>query len=289
MGVRIPPPPYPRPDPRCPLLPARSHTPETLVSDPGPRTFAIRRATRTPRTAMAHMTLKELVERNDTGPGRVFDAAIQFLIVLSLVSFSIETLPDLSPRVRAWLDTAEAVVVLIFTAEYLLRLFVADHRLRFVTSFYGLIDLLAIVPFYLATSVDLRSVRVFRLLRLVRALKILRFSRAAHRFQVAFRMIRAELILFLTATAFLLFVSAVGIYYFENPAQPHVYKSIFHALWWSVTTLTTVGYGDMVPLTVGGRIFTVLILLIGLAVVAVPTGLLSSALTRTIDAERRDP
>ncbi|NIM19975.1 MAG: hypothetical protein GTO51_06995, partial [Candidatus Latescibacteria bacterium] len=89
------------------------------------------------------------------------------------------------------------------------------------------------------------------------------------------------------ATVFLLFVSSVGIYYFENSAQPDTFGSIFHAMWWAVATLTTVGYGDICPVTVGGKIFTFLMLMIGLGVVAVPTGLISSAMTRAISEEKR--
>jgi voltage-gated potassium channel len=227
-------------------------------------------------------TLRKIVERNDTAAGRVFDLFIQVLILLSLVSFSIETLPDLSTSTRILLGRLEVITVLIFTAEYLLRLVVADKKLKFVFSFYGLIDLVAIAPFYFTTGVDLRSVRIFRLFRLFRTLKILRHSTALRRFRTAFCMIRTELLMFLTATVFLLFVSAVGIYYFENEAQPEVYKSIFHAMWWSAATLTTVGYGDIYPVTVGGKVFTFLMLMVGLGVVAVPTGLISSAMTKAI-------
>ena len=97
----------------------------------------------------------------------------------------------------------------------------------------------------------------------------------------AFKSIKNELIIFIVGTIFLLYVSAVGIYYFENPEQPEAFKSVFHSLWWAVTTLTTVGYGDMYPITVGGKLFTTMIVFIGMGMVAVPTGLLASALSQT--------
>ena len=233
------------------------------------------------------MSLKDLIDRKDTGPGRLFDWFIQFLIVVSLVSFSIETLPNLSDGTRQFLSYLEVIIVVIFTIEYVLRIIVADSKLRFIFSFYGLIDLLAILPFYVARGIDLRSIRVFRMLRLVRALKILRFSRAVQRFRQAFGMIRAELALFLVATMFLLYVSAVGIYYFENPVQPEQFASVFHSLWWAVATLTTVGYGDIYPVTVGGKIFTFVVLMIGLGLIAVPAGLIASAMTSTITGEEQ--
>jgi len=223
--------------------------------------------------------LKEVVEKSESGLGRVFDLVIQVLIVISLITFSIETLPDLTPETRLVLRRIEVIVVMIFTIEYLLRLFVADRKLKFVFSFYGLIDLLAIFPFYVSRGIDLRSIRVFRLMRLARILKLLRFGKAAQQFKNAYRSIKTELSLFFLMSAFVLYVSSVGIYYFENGAQPEKFASVFHALWWSVATLTTVGYGDIYPITLGGKLFAFVVLMVGIGMVAVPTGLISSALT----------
>lgn len=231
------------------------------------------------------MQIKQIIENNDTVPGKVFDLFIQALIILSLVSFSIETLPDLSENAKLILRITETITVIIFSIEYLLRLFVADKKLKFVFSFYGLIDLFAILPFYIARGIDLRSIRVFRLFRLFRVFKIFRYSNAINRFKNAFTKIKEELIIFLIATGFLLFIASVGIYHFENTAQPEQFKSVFHCLWWAVATLSTVGYGDIYPITVGGKIFTSIIIIIGIGIIAVPTGLLASALTETIKDE----
>ena len=107
------------------------------------------------------------------------------------------------------------------------------------------------------------------------------------RLKTAFLSIKEELVLFVIATSFLLYVASVGIYYFENTAQPEQFKSVFHCLWWAIITLTTVGYGDSYPITVGGKIFTSIIALIGIGVVAVPTGLVASALTKAIEKENQ--
>ncbi len=232
--------------------------------------------------------LRDIVERNDTPAGRRFDFFIEFLIVLSLVSFSIETLPNLSQQTRDVLRWIEIVTVSIFTIEYLLRIIVAEKKLGFIFSFFGLIDLLAILPFYVAQGVDLRSVRAFRLLRLFRAFKLVRYSSAVRRFHKALMIAREELILFGCVTLLLLFLSGVGIYYFENRAQPETFASVFHSLWWAVATLTTVGYGDIYPVTVGGKIFTFFVLIIGLGVIAVPTGMLASALSEARRVEMKD-
>lgn len=232
--------------------------------------------------------IKSIVEDNTSRTGRIFDAAIQLLILYSLVTFCVETLPNLSQNAREWLKVSERITVAIFTIEYLLRIVVADRKRRFIFSFFGLVDFFAIIPFYIAVGIDLRGIRVFRFLRIFRALKALRYNRAIHRFGNALLTIRTELALFTGVTLFLLFVAATGIYYFENPAQPEKFASIFHSLWWAIATLTTVGYGDVYPVTADGKIFTFFMLIAGLGVIAVPTGLLSSALTKTLDAEQEN-
>ena len=224
--------------------------------------------------------LRETVELSDTWGGRVFDLVIQGLIVVSLVSFSVETLPGLSGRAQRILRIIEIVTVAIFTGEYLLRIIVADRKFKFVFSFYGVIDLLAILPFYVCSGVDLRSIRVLRMLRQFRAFKLVRYSKAIQRCHRAFVIAKEELVLFLCVACMLLFFAAAGIYYFENAAQPESFKSVFHSLWWAVATLTTVGYGDVYPVTAGGKVFTFIVLMVGLGVVAVPAGLVASALSK---------
>ncbi len=230
-------------------------------------------------------TLRKIIEGSDTTAGRVFDLSIQCLIVISLVTFSIETLPDLSDTAQMWLRGIEVVTVSIFTLEYITRIVVAERKVEFVTSFFGVIDLLSILPFFISTGVDLRSIRVFRLLRLFRIFKLVRYSKAMRRFHHALLIAREELILYLFMTFILLYLAAVGIYFCENEAQPEVFSSVFHSLWWAVTTLTTVGYGDVYPVTTGGRIFTFGVLLVGLGVVSVPAGLVASALSKAREFE----
>ena len=231
------------------------------------------------------MHLKRMVEQSDTRAGRWFDAVVFVLIVVSLITFSIETLPNLPPPAAAMLYWIEFATVLLFTGEYLLRLAVADSRWRFVRSFFGVLDLVAILPFYLAAGVDLRAVRTFRLLRLIRILKLARYSDAVRRLRRAVGIVREELVLFLNVALILIFLSAVGIYYFEHDRQPEHFASVFHSLWWAVVTLTTVGYGDMFPITTGGRVFTFFVLFLGLGIVAVPTGLFASALAKAREEE----
>lgn len=226
--------------------------------------------------------LREIILKSDTTAGRNFDLFIQFCIVISLVSFSLETIKNLSENTIIILNWIELATVTIFTVEYLLRIWLSTHRLSYIFSFFGLIDLIAILPFYMSSGVDLRSIRVLRLMRLFRILKLANYSQALQTFQRAYNHIKAELTVFGVFSILILYISSLGIYIFENEAQPEQFGSIFDALWWSIVTLTTVGYGDAFPITVGGKIFTSLIVTIGLGVIAVPTGLFASALSKTI-------
>lgn len=233
-------------------------------------------------------TLKQIIEQRDTKLGMAFDLSIQALIILSLIAFSITTLPNLPEVWERWLGYFEVVTIAIFTIEYLLRLIVADRKLAFAFSFFGLVDLLAILPFYISLGFDLRSVRAFRLLRLLRVFKLARYNKAIQRFHRALLIAREEIVLFLFATAILLYLAAVGIYHFEHDAQPEEFASVFHSLWWAVVTLTTVGYGDVYPATVGGRMFTFFVLLVGLGVVSIPAGLVASALSKAREFEEEE-
>ncbi len=229
-----------------------------------------------------------MIKRDEGGRvsfGR-FDFVLQGLIILSLFSFALETLPSLTPGEQAVLRVFEIFTVVVFTVEYVARIIFSRPRLGYVFSFFGLVDLIAILPFYLALGLDLRSVRAFRLLRLFRLFKLARYSAAMQRYHQAFILMREELVLFGVTALILLYLSSVGIYYFEGEVQPDKFGSVFHCLWWSIATLTTVGYGDVYPVTTGGRLFTFLILVTGLGVVAVPTGLFASALSKARDQEK---
>lgn len=230
-------------------------------------------------------TIKQIIEKPDTFEGKCFAWFIQTLIIISIVSFSIETLPDLSEGTRQVLRITEIVCVLIFTVEYLARLIVATEKRKFIFSFYGIIDFIAIAPFYLSVGLDLRSLRALRLFRILRILKFARYNKAITRLGKAFRIAREELVLFLAAAVIIVYLAAVGIYYFENAVQPEAFSSIFHSLWWAVATLTTVGYGDVVPVTAGGRTFTFLVLLVGLGVISMPAAIVASALSKVREQE----
>lgn len=215
-----------------------------------------------------------------------FEKIIQILIVISLISFAFETLPNLSTTWQTVLKYTEIVIVLIFTIEYIIRISLCRPRLKYVFSFYGLIDLIAILPFFLATGIDIKSVRAFRLLRLLRFVKLLKYNAAIRRLKEALNDAKDELILSGLVAGILLYLASIGIYYFEGEAQPDAFGSVFHSMWWAVCSLTTVGYGDVKPITVGGKIFTGVVLIIGVGIVAMPTAILASSFNNAKKKEK---
>ena len=233
--------------------------------------------------------LAEIVERDDTRAGRTFDLVVLALIICSLIALSVETLPGLPSAATGALGFVEAAITGLFTIEYAMRLAAAERKWRYVFSFYGIVDLVAIVPFYVSLGgIDLLVVRAVRLFRVFHILKVFRYSRAIHRYRRALALAREEILLFLLAAGILLYLSAVGIYYCERDAQPEHFESIPHSLWWAVATLTTVGYGDIYPVTTGGKVFTFVVLVCGLGIVAAPSGLIAAALARARDEEREE-
>ena len=232
--------------------------------------------------------LVEIILKNESTDGRLFDGFIQLVIVISLVSFSIETLPNLDSSLRNFLQILEHVCVSIFTLEYLLRLWLTKKSSSYFFSFYGIIDLVAILPYYVSAGVDLRSIRAVRLLRIFRIFKLIKYNKAINRLLNAFKSIKNELLIFSISTVIFIYVSSIGIYYFENPVQPDQFSSVFDCMWWSIITLTSVGYGDMYPITSGGKLFASFTVIIGMGIIAIPTGLIASALTGSFNKNKMD-
>ena len=235
--------------------------------------------------------IRSILEVNESGWGRIVDIFIQVLIFISLFTFSLETIPDLSAQSVKALEFIETFCVIVFSLEYILRVYSAEKPLKYIFSFYGLIDLLAILPFYLNLIVDLRALRIFRIFRIFRAFKLVRYNTALMRFKYAYEAIKEELILFSILTGIMIFLTATGIYYFEHEAQPEQFSSIYHSFWWAIVTLTTVGYGDVYPITIGGKIFTFFVVIIGVGIVTVPAGLVATALSkaRKVEEDEENP
>lgn len=156
--------------------------------------------------------LRVIIEGTDTKAGRFFDISIQILIIAALVNFSISTIPELSESVIRYSKYFQIFTISVFSVEYILRVFVAKRKLKYIFSLYGIIDLLAILPFYLSIGMDFRSLRALRLFRLFRLIKLVRYSKALSRYQRALKIANEELTIFFFAAVLLIFFSGAGIY-----------------------------------------------------------------------------
>ncbi|MBO6632981.1 MAG: potassium channel family protein [Parvibaculum sp.] len=156
-----------------------------------------------------------------------------------------------------------------------------------------MVDLLSIVPFLLGFllpwfGLDLRALRTLRLFRLFRLLKVARYSRAAERLTAAWKSVREEVSIFAVVATVLLYACALVVYQFEHEAQPDVFGSVFDALWWAAITLTTVGYGDVYPVTALGRLFAAITALMGICLIAMPAGIFASAFSDALEERRKE-
>lgn len=213
-----------------------------------------------------------------SGSDRRVAIALGVAIVAACLLIALETVPALQAEYGQVMLWAEFAFLALFLAEYVTRLVCAPSPLRYATSFWGIVDLLACLPALLLLAPDIQVLRALRLVRMIRLLKLFRLSHALDRVERAFRRVRDELAVFVFLATLVLFLAGVGIYHFEHEAQPEAFSSIPASLWWALATLTTVGYGDVYPVTAGGKAFTGLVLLVGLGVVAVPAGVVTAAL-----------
>lgn len=219
---------------------------------------------------------------------RLFDYFIVFLIIVNVIAVILETVHHLFEQYEDVFHAIEYVSVIIFTIEYLLRIWTAttDHkykhpfwgRLKFMVSIGAIIDLLAILPFYLPLfiTLDLRSLRALRLFRFFRIFKLARYTKASRMIMAVVKEKREELFMSFLLTIFLIIMAATLMYYVEHEVQPDKFSNIPETMWWSVSTLTTVGYGDVVPLTSVGKVLTGFIALLGVGLIALPAGILAS-------------
>ncbi len=225
---------------------------------------------------------------------RIFDIAIVTLILINVVLVIADTF-TLPPTVKEISTVVEFVSVILFTAEYILRLWTSDmmypevgplrSRLRYIFSFMALIDLFAILPFYIpfVIKIDLRVLRMLRIVRLFRIFKINRYTTALSTIANVFKKKKSQLLSSMFVVILLMIIASVLMYNVEHEAQPETFSNAFSALWWAVATLTTVGYGDIYPITVLGKILSAVIALLGIALVAVPTGIISAGFMEDIE------
>ncbi len=214
---------------------------------------------------------------------------IYVLIVLNIVALILESYEPFRARHGFGFQVFEIFSIVIFTIEYLARVYVSNikgtGRRNFAFSFYGVIDLLAILPFYLPFifTFDLRVIRILRIFKFIRIFKLGRFNRSFKTISAVIKDTKEELIVTLFIAFVLLLISSTLMYYAESVAQPDKFQSIAHSFWWAIATLTTVGYGDVYPVTTFGKFLSSIIALIGIGFVALPTGIISSAFIERIE------
>lgn len=228
---------------------------------------------------------------------KCFDIFLLSLIFLNLVAVALETVDTLFEQYRLWFRGFEIFSVAVFTVEYLLRVWSCtakkayQHpiwgRLKFMITPLAIIDLLAIIPFYLPLlSPQMRMGRALRLFRLFRVFKLNRYTDSLNLLLRVLRLRKEELILSLFVLAILLSIASSLIYFVEHSAQPEAFSSIPQAMWWGTITLTTVGYGDVYPVTLLGRILGGALAVLGVGLFALPAGILASGFSEELQARK---
>jgi voltage-gated potassium channel len=221
--------------------------------------------------------LHEVIFESDTAAGRAFDLALLIAIVVSVAAVMLESVGEIRQRHGQILRVVEWALTIAFTIEYVLRLVAVDRPWRYALSFYGVVDLLSIVPTYLALAVpDTQSfmvIRAIRLLRVFRILKAAQFLSEAQVLMTALRSSRRKITLFLGVIMTSALIAGALMYVIEG--EEHGFTSIPRSMYWAVVTMTTVGYGDIAPRTPLGQLLAMCLMVLGYSIIAVPTGIVS--------------
>ncbi|MFY0687069.1 MAG: ion transporter [Cyclobacteriaceae bacterium] len=226
--------------------------------------------------------LSEIVFGTDTPMGRRFDIILLWVILVSIVAVMLESVNEYNERYEQVFTFLEWAFTIFFTIEYMMRLFISPMPVRYAKSFFGIVDLLAIVPTYLALFIIggnyLVVIRAIRLLRVFRILKLSRQLREAQILGKALHASRYKISVFLGAVLALVIIMGTMMYMIEGGENG--FTSIPRSIYWAIVTITTVGYGDIAPHTVIGQAFAAVLMLMGYAIIAVPTGIVTSELTK---------
>ncbi len=227
-------------------------------------------------------SLHEIVFESETTAGRIFDITVIVLILLSVAAVMLESVRGVRDVFGPELLIAEWSFTILFTFEYILRLLSVKHPIRYALSFYGLVDLAAIVPTYLGLFVPgtqfFLTVRILRLLRIFRILKLSEYTSASRIITSALMASRKKIFVFLVAV--LTIVTVVGSLMYVVEGEENGFANIPTGIYWAIVTLTTVGYGDLSPQTSLGKIFASVVMILGYGIIAVPTGIVTAELTR---------
>lgn len=222
--------------------------------------------------------LYEVIFEADTPAGKLFDVTLLFVILISVALVMLESVPSIRENYRPILRILEWIITGIFTIEYILRVIIVRKSLRYIFSFYGIIDLLSVLPTYIGLFVigshHLVVIRILRLLRIFRILKLTRYTQAGRSLAKALWASREKISVFIFFVIVLVVVIGTIMYIIEGEA--HGFTSIPRGIYWAIVTLTTVGYGDISPQTSLGQFMASIVMIMGYAIIAVPTGIVTA-------------
>ena len=229
--------------------------------------------------------IHEVIFEADTPSGKYFDIGLLFSIVVSVLAVSLESVESIDKVYHSQLVMIEWLFTILFTIEYILRLYSTEHSVKYSTSFFGVVDLLAILPTYLSIFVpgaqSLLVIRGLRLLRIFRVFKLSRYLGEANILSEAIIQSRTRIVVFLSTITVLSFITGAGMYLVEGPK--HGFTSIPQSVYWAITTLTSTGYGDTVPITPFGKLLAIFIMIMGYSLIIVPTGIISTEMMKLGD------
>ncbi|HYQ58937.1 MAG TPA: ion transporter [Draconibacterium sp.] len=220
----------------------------------------------------------EIIFEADTPGGKLFDVALLFVILISVVLVMLESVPGIRENHQQLLRILEWTITLIFTVEYVLRIAIINKPFRYIFSFYGIIDLLSVLPTYISLIIvgshSLVVIRILRLLRVFRILKLTRYTQAGRTLAKALWNSREKISVFIFFVTTLVIIIGTIMYLVEGPK--HGFSSIPRGIYWAIVTLTTVGYGDISPETPMGQFLASIVMIMGYAIIAVPTGIVTA-------------
>ena len=227
-------------------------------------------------------SLHQIIYEADTPAGKWFDIALLIFILASVCSVMIESVKGLPEEVYSVLRTAEWIITILFTIEYILRIICIQNPRHYLFSFYGIIDFLSIMPLYLSFVLSgssvLVTVRALRLLRVFRILKITRYIGESRRLRAALQHSKPKILIFLFAVLIVSVIAGTLMYLVEGDNS--CFTSIPRGIYWAIVTLTTVGFGDITPVTPLGQFIASILMILGYGIIAVPTGIVSAEYTK---------
>ncbi len=222
--------------------------------------------------------LHEIIYEADTPEGKLFDVALLIIILISIAAVMLESVASIKIIYGEQLDIIEWVITAFFTLEYISRIIAVRKPLTYILSFYGIIDLLATLPKYINIlfpgSGFLLSIRALRLLRVFRILKLVKFVGASNQLMISLRKSRIKIFVFLFSVIIICVILGTVMYMIEGPENG--FTNIPKSIYWTIVTLTTVGFGDITPVTALGQLISVVIMILGYGIIAVPTGLVTA-------------